>query len=73
MKNVLEKKSKENGPVSRKRQDKTERAIAVGRRTREEKVKWNEMTALRFQTRGKHKRFPASLRGEGDCKVRRGY
>ena len=30
--------------------DKTERVIGLGRRTREEIVKWNQMTALRFQT-----------------------
>ena len=31
--------------------DKTERATVVGRRTREEIVKWNQLTTLRFQTR----------------------
>ena len=30
--------------------DKTERVTGVGRRTREEIAKWNQMTALRFQT-----------------------
>ena len=29
--------------------DKTEKARGVGKRTREERVKWNQMTALRFQ------------------------
>ena len=33
--------------------DKTERVTGLGRRTREE-IKWNQMTALRFQTRGRH-------------------
>ena len=32
--------------------DKTERVRGLGRRTREEIVKWNQMTALRFQTAG---------------------
>ena len=29
--------------------DKTERVTGLGRKTREEIVKWNQMTALRFQ------------------------
>ena len=32
--------------------DKTERVTGLGRKTREEIVKWNQMTALRFQTGG---------------------
>ena len=43
--------------------DKTERVIELGRRTREEIVKWNQMTALRFQTGGRHQTSPASLQG----------
>ena len=31
---------------------KTERVIELCRRTRQEIAKWNQMTALRFQTRG---------------------
>ena len=46
-----------------KKKDKTKRVIGLGRRTREEIVKWNQMTALRFQTRGRHQTSPASLRG----------
>ena len=49
-KNFLE-KVQENGPAGRKK-DKIERVIGLGRRTREEIVKWNQMTALRFQTGG---------------------
>ena len=52
-----------NGPASRKKV-KTERVPELGRRTREEIVKWNQMTALRSQTEGRHQRSPASLRGE---------
>ena len=37
--------------VGKKKEDKTERVIGSGRRTREETVKWNQMTALRFKTR----------------------
>ena len=37
-----------------------ERARGVGRRTREEIDKWNQMTALRFQTGGRHQTYPAS-------------
>ena len=33
---------------------KTERVTGLGRRTREEIAKWNQMTALRFQTGGRH-------------------
>ena len=32
--------------------DKTERVTGLVRRTREEIAKWNQMTALRFQTGG---------------------
>ena len=41
--------------------DKTERVTGLGRRTREELAKWNQMTALRFQTGGRHQTSPASL------------
>ena len=34
--------------------DKTEWVTGLGRRTREEIAKWNQMTALRFQTGGRH-------------------
>ena len=49
--------------TSRKKKDKTERVIGLGRRTREEIAKWNQMTALRFQTGGRYQTSPASLRG----------
>ena len=39
-----------------------ERVTGLGRRTREEIAKWNQMTALRFQTGGRHQTSPASLR-----------
>ena len=41
---------------------KTERAMGAGRRTREEIVEWNQVTVLRFQTRGRHQTSPASPR-----------
>ena len=50
MKNFLE-RVQENGQAGGKK-DKTERVIGLGRRTREEIVKWNQMTALTFQTGG---------------------
>ena len=34
---------------TKKKEDKTERTMREGRETREETVKWNQMTALRFQ------------------------
>ena len=40
-----------------------QRVTGLGRRTREEIAKWNQMTALRFQTGGRHQTSPASLRG----------
>ena len=43
--------------------DKTERVTGLGRRTREEIAKWNQMTALRFQIGGRHQTSPASLQG----------
>ena len=43
--------------------DKTERVRGLGRRTREEIVKRNQMTALRFQTGGRYQTSLASLRG----------
>ena len=43
--------------------DKAERVTGLGRKTREEIPKWNQMTALRFQTGGRHQTSPASLRG----------
>ena len=42
---------------------KTERVTGLDRRTREEVAKWDQMTALRFQTGGRHQISPASLRG----------
>ena len=43
--------------------DKRERVTGLGRRTREEIAKWNQMTALRFQTGGRHQTSLASLWG----------
>ena len=43
--------------------DQTERVTGRGRGTTEEIAKWNQMTALRFQTRRRHQTSPASLRG----------
>ena len=38
--------------------DKIERVTGLGRRTREEIAKWNQMTALRFQTGGETSDIP---------------
>ena len=54
-------KNQKNGSVKHEK-DKTERAMGVGRGTREETVNWNKMTAPRFQRGGRHT-SPASLRG----------
>ena len=45
---------------------KTERVIGLGRRTREEVVKWNQMTALRFQTGGETSDIPGLPSGFPD-------
>ena len=45
--------------------DKTERAMGVGRRTIEEIVNWNQMTALRFQTGKRHQTSLASFWASG--------
>ena len=56
------------GQYAENRQDRKTRG--VGRRTGNEIVKWNKMTALKFQTRGwgwgvrRHQTSPTSLRGE---------
>ena len=51
------------GRTSRQKKDKTERATGRGRRTREVIAKWNQMTALRFQTGGKTSDIPGLLSG----------
>ena len=59
----------ENGPLAEKLQ--TERARGLGRKTREEIRKENQMTALRFQTGEWHQISQASLRWDSsDSRVR---
>ena len=62
-------KVQKNGPAGRK--DKTERVTGLGRRASEEIAKWNQMTALKFQTWGRHQTSPASLQGE--CRKKIGF
>ena len=59
--------------------DKTERGTGLGRRTREEIAKWNQMTALRFQRGGgrhqtsrncKHSEFMCSYEERAHATVR---
>ena len=64
------KKDQKVGPAGRKK-DKIERVRGLGRRTREETAKWNQMTALRFQTGGRHQTSLASLRGVKENKHKR--
>ena len=56
-------KSSEEWISRQKKKKKTERVTGLGRRTREEIVKWNQITALRFQGEGRHQTSPASPRG----------
>ena len=55
--------------ISRKN-DKTERARGLGRKKTREIGKGNQMTALRFQTRGRHQTSTASLPG---CELETGH
>ena len=61
----IEDLGKKSGEGARGRnKDKTEREKGVvGRRRREETVMWNQMTALRFQSRERHQTSPAFLWG----------
>ena len=45
--------------------EKTEGVTGLGRRTREERVKWNQMTALRFETGGETSDIPGLPSGTG--------
>ena len=45
---------KNNGSRQKEQWEQAERTMGVGRRRREEIVNWNQMTALRFQTGGRH-------------------
>ena len=60
MKNLFGKSYKE-WTSRQKKKDKTERVAGLGRRTREEIAKWNQMTALGFLTGGRHQTSPAFL------------
>ena len=57
------------GQQAGEKKKKTERVTGLGRKTREEIVKRNQMTALRFQIGGRHQTSPASLRGEVAIRV----
>ena len=48
--------------------DMTERVTGLGRKTTQKTVKWNQMTALRFQTEGRHLTNLASLQGPYNTK-----
>ena len=53
--NIEEFSGKSSGEwASRQKKYKTERVTGPGRRTGQEIVKWNQMTALRLQTGGRH-------------------
>ena len=45
------------------KKDKRERGTGLIRKTKEEIVEWNQMTALIFQTGGRHQTSPDSLQG----------
>ena len=62
MKNFLEKKFRRKDQQAEN--DKTERVTGLGRRTRQEIAKWNQMTALRFERGERHQTSTASLRGQ---------
>ena len=62
MRNFLEKK-KFRRKDQQAEKDQTERVTGLGRRTGEEIAKWNQVTARRFQTGGRHQISLTSLRG----------
>ena len=63
-KNTEEFSGKSSGVwTSGQKKDQTERVTRLGRRTREETVKWNQMTALRFHTWGETSDIPGLLGG----------
>ena len=51
------------GEKKEEKKEKTEKTTKVCKRTREEVVKWNQMTALRFHTGMRHHTSLASLWG----------
>ena len=57
---IFWKKFKRMGQAAKKK-IRQKKVTGLGRKTREETVKWNQMTALRFQTGGRHQTSPASL------------
>ena len=61
------KKVRRKGQQAEEEEDKTERIALLGRRTSEDIVKWNQMTALTFQT-GEDIRYPQCPFG-GHCRV----
>ena len=61
---VSGKKCKENGPLAEKWRDRKSKRTRQ-KKTRQEIGKGNQMTALRFQTGGRHQTSPASLGGGG--------
>ena len=63
MKNTEEFSGKKSAEWTSRQKKKTERVTELARRTREETAKWNQMTALRFQTGGRHQISTASLQG----------
>ena len=57
MKNILE-KVQENRPAGGRKKDKAERLTGLGRRAREEIVKWNQMTGPEISDRGETSDIP---------------
>ena len=62
-KNIEELSGKNPEKWTGRQKNVTERVTGLGRRTGEKIAKWNQMTALRFQTGGRHQTSPATLRG----------
>ena len=56
-----------NQQAEEKKKKKTERVTGLGRRTREEIAKWNQMTTLKFQTGGRHQTSPACEGKKSPC------
>ena len=53
----------------KQKREKTEGATGLSRITREQTEKWNQMTAVSFQTAGRYQKRPASLWAEKELIV----
>ena len=63
----MDQQAKKKKKKKKREREKTERVTGLGRRTREEIAKWNQMTTLKFQTGGRHQTSPACEGKKSPC------